>query len=63
LLACFEAQEETFLSRIVTVGETWVHHFELEIKMQSMEWHHPQSSQKKKLKKSLSAGKVMITVF
>ncbi|GFG38330.1 hypothetical protein Cfor_10359 [Coptotermes formosanus] len=28
-----------------------------------MEWHHLQSPRKKKYKKSLSSGKVMITVF
>jgi hypothetical protein len=28
-----------------------------------MEWHFPQSLQKKKLKNSSSAGKLMITVF
>jgi histone-lysine N-methyltransferase SETMAR len=51
------------LSRIVTGDETWVHHLEPEIKRQSMEWHHPPSSRKKKFKTAPSAGKVMITVF
>jgi hypothetical protein len=56
LSARFEAQGQTFLLWIV-------HHFELETKRQSTEWHHPQSARKKKFKKSPSAGKVMITVF
>jgi hypothetical protein len=63
LLAGFEAKGETFLSWIVTADETWVHHFELETKSQSMEWHHPQSLWNKKKKKTLSVGKVIITVF
>jgi len=50
------------LSQIVTGDETWTHHFEPEMKRQSMEWHHPQS-QKKKFKTTPSAGKVMIAVF
>jgi hypothetical protein len=39
LMARFEAEGETFLSRIVTAGETWVHYFESEKKRQSKEWH------------------------
>ena len=62
LLACFEAEGETFVSWIVTADETWVHHFELETKRQSIEWYHPQSLWKKKFK-NLSMGRVMITVF
>jgi hypothetical protein len=62
-MAHFEAAGDTLLSWIVTADETWVHHFELETKMQTMEWRHPQSLQKKKFKKSPSAGRVMITVF
>jgi hypothetical protein len=39
LLAGFEAEGKTFLSRIVTADEIWVHYFESETKRQSMEWH------------------------
>jgi histone-lysine N-methyltransferase SETMAR len=59
----FDAEGEAFLSRIITVDETWVHQFEPETKRQSMEWHHPQSPRKKKFKTAPSAGKVMVTVF
>jgi len=51
------------LSQNVTGDETWAHHYEPEMKRQSMEWHHPQSPKKKKFKTTPSAGKVMITVF
>ncbi|XP_066946989.1 protein GVQW3-like [Macrobrachium rosenbergii] len=43
---------DTFLKRIVTGDETWIHHFEPESKRQSMEWKHPQSPVKKKIQES-----------
>jgi len=43
LFGHFEAEEKAFLSRIVTGDKIWAHHYELETKRQSMEWHHPQS--------------------
>jgi len=36
----FDAEREAFLSRIVTGDKTWAHHYEPEMKRQSMEWHH-----------------------
>jgi hypothetical protein len=60
-LECFEAEGEAFLSQVVTSDETWTHHCEPETERQSMEWHHPQFTRKKKLKITPSAGKVMIT--
>ena len=62
-LECFDAEGEVFLSRIVTVDETWAHHYEPETKRQSMKWHHPQSPRKKNFKTTPSAGNFMITVF
>jgi hypothetical protein len=59
----FDAEGEAFLSRNITGGETWVHHFGPETKRQSMEWHHPQSPRNKKFKTAPSTGKVMVTVF
>lgn len=63
LLERFGVEGEMFLSKIVTGDETWAHYYEPETKMQSIEWHHPQSPKRKKFKTSPSAGKVMITVF
>jgi hypothetical protein len=37
----------------------WTHHFE----SQTTEWHHPTSPQKKMLKATPSAGKVIVTVL
>ena len=63
LLERFDAEGEVFLSRIVTGDETWAHHYELEMKRQSVEWHHPQSPRKKELKTTPSARNVMINAF
>jgi hypothetical protein len=62
LLACFEAAWD-ILSWTVIVDETWDQHFEQETKRQSTEWYHLQSLWKKKLKKSLSMDKAMITIL
>ena len=64
----FEAEGETFLSRIVTADETWVHYFESETKRQSKEWHRFPLPERKKFKTlrqrarswSLSYGTVKI---
>ena len=58
-----EGSSGTFLSRIVTGDESWVHHYSPETKRQSLEWKHPSSPVKKKFKSQLSAGKVMLTIF
>ncbi|GFQ78099.1 histone-lysine N-methyltransferase SETMAR [Trichonephila clavata] len=44
-----------FLFRIVTGDEMWVHHFTPESKAASMEWKHPSSPVRKKLKTTPSA--------
>lgn len=62
-LALFEADPITFLERFVTQDECWVHHFEPEIKRQSMQWKHPSSPAPKKAEVVSSAGKVMASVF
>jgi histone-lysine N-methyltransferase SETMAR len=51
------------LSTLVTGFGTWIHHFEPEMKRQSMEWHHTTSPRKKKFKAIPSASKIMATVF
>jgi hypothetical protein len=63
LLQRYEEHGEAFLSRIVTVNETWVFHCTPESKAESMTWKHPHSPVKKKFKTVQSPGKVMATVF
>ena len=61
-LECYEDSDE-FLTHIVTGDETWVSHVNPESKQQSMQWHHTSSPTKKKFKQTLSARKIMCTVF
>jgi len=59
LLSHYEDDCKSFPSQIITGDKMWIHHFEL----QTTEWHHPTSPQKKKLKATTSAGKVTVTVL
>ena len=63
LLKQFRSKEDDFLSRLVTVDETWVHYDEPENKAQSHRSVGPGSPRPKKFKTQPSAGKVMATVF
>ena len=55
--------KQDILDRIITGDETWVHHYELESKRQSIEQKPPQSPCKKKFKTQPSTGKLVLTVF
>ena len=59
----YEKVGDVFLDRIIAGDETWVHHYKPELKWQSMDWKHPQSSIRKKVKSQPTAGKLMLTVF
>ena len=63
LLRRFRSKEDDFLSRLVTVDETWVHYCEPENKAQSRQSVGQGSPRPKKFKTQPSAGKVMATVF
>ena len=63
LLKWFRSKEDDFLSRTVTVGETWVHYYEPENKAQSRQSVGPGSPRPKKFQTQPSAGKVMAIVF
>ncbi len=52
-----------FLEKIITGDETWVHHHTPETKRSSTEWKHKESPRTKKAKTTISARKVMLTVF
>ncbi|UYV78958.1 hypothetical protein LAZ67_17000494 [Cordylochernes scorpioides] len=62
-LALFEANQEEFVNRIITMDETCAHYFTPESKQQSMQWRHSNSPPPKKAKTVPSAGKVMVSVF
>ena len=59
LLKRFRSKEDDFLSRLVTVDETWVHYYEPENKAQSRQSVGPGTPRPKKFKTQPSAGKVM----
>ncbi len=59
----YAIEEEEFLDRIVTWDETWVSHVNPETKQQSTQWKHTTSPRVVKFKKTLTARKVMASVF
>ena len=56
-------RDSTFLSRIITTDETWVHYYESEDKRMSVVWKNHNSPPPKKAKAIKSMGKVMCIVF
>jgi len=45
------------------MDETWLYHYDLETKQQSVEWQHSGSSRPKKFQVQKSAGKVLASIF
>ena len=58
-----QTDESKFFKRLITQDETWVHHYDPETKVLSMQWKHFASPPPKKARVQPSAGKVMLTVF
>lgn len=52
-----------FYRRLVTIDESWVHHYTPEMKKQSMEWRKKGENPPRKAYAVKSAGKVMLTAF
>jgi len=63
LLEFFRCDPNDFLSRLVTMDETWLYHYDPETKQQSMEWQHSGSPCPKKFQVQKSAGKVLASIF
>lgn len=63
LLTLCLSDKENFYHRVVTGDETWIHHWDPESKMESMQWRHTSSPPPKKFRTQVSAGKVMATIF
>ena len=59
----YAEEGDNFLNCIVTGNETWVLHYTLESKQQSMVWKHPQSPVRKEFRTAPSVHKVMLTAF
>ena len=56
ILKFFRRDSNDFLSRLVTMEETWLYHYDPEIKQQSMEWRHSGSPRPKIFRMQKSAG-------
>ena len=63
LFEFFRHDPNDFLSRLVTMDETWLYHYNPETKRQSMEWLHSGSLRPKKFQVQKSAGKVLASIF
>jgi histone-lysine N-methyltransferase SETMAR len=63
LLARYRKDPNDFCQRIITCDETWIHYYDPETKMQSMEWRHPDSPPPRKFKVVPSQRKIMMTIF
>jgi len=63
LLEFFRRDRNDFLSRLVTMDETWLYHYDPETKQQSMEWWHSGSPRPKKFRVQKSAGKDLASIF
>ena len=59
----FRRDPNDFLSRLVTMDETWLYHYDPETKQQWMEWHHSGSPRPKKFRVQKSAWKILSSVF
>jgi len=59
----FRRDPNDFLSRLVTMDEAWLYHYDPETKQQSMEWRHSGSPHPKVFRVQKSAGKVVVSVF
>ena len=63
VLEFFRRDSNDFLSRLVTMDETCLYHYDLETKQQSMEWQHCGSPPPKKFRVQKSAGKFLVSIF
>jgi len=63
ILELFWHDPNYFLSRLVTMDETRLYHYDPETMQQSMEWRHSDSPRPKKSRVQKSAGKFLTSIF
>lgn len=63
LLNRYWQEGETFLKNLVTGDESWVSHYDPELKDTSTEYRHRSSPRHKKLRTERATGKIMLTIF
>jgi len=59
----FRRYPNDFLSRLVTMDETWLCHYDPETKQQSMEGRHSGTPRPKRFRVQKSSGKVLASIF
>ena len=62
-LEFFRRDSNDFLSRLVTMDETWLYQYDSETKQQSLEWRHSGSPRPKKSRVQKSAGKFLTSIL
>ncbi len=62
MLTQYNKEAESFLSRIVTSDETWIHYYRLECKSVSVVWKTAYKTAPLKFKEKLSVGTVLASV-
>jgi len=62
-LEFFRCDPNDFLSRLVTMDETWSYQYDPETKQQSMEWGHSGTTNPKIFRVQISAGKFLASIF
>jgi len=63
LLEFFRCDPNDFLSRLVTMDETWLYHYDPETKQQSMEWRHSGSPAPKNSECKNPLEKFLASIF
>jgi len=59
----FESDPVKFVQQIITEDEMWVHYWDLESKVESMQWRHASFHPPRKFRTLPSARKLMATIF
>lgn len=59
----FQKNKNDFVRRFITMDETWVYHYDPELRQQTAEWTEPGCSAPKQVKGTKSAKKVMASIF
>jgi len=62
-LEFFRRDPNNFLSRLVTMNETWLYHYDPETKQKSMEWRHSFSPRPQKFRVQKSARNILSSIF
>jgi len=63
LLEFYRRDPNDFLSRLVTMDETWLYHYDQKTKQQSMEWRHSGSPRPKKIPSAKIRWKILASIF